>query len=431
MSSGKLARRAHLGLDLALPAKGVGLEVMDLPEGSPLAGQAAVGERLVAIDGFATDDLDGVRDVVRGLRVGKRCLLEFQGNASTRRVDYEVPSLPIETVDGSCVELGEVLIPASASSAAYRLRSVWTFPRDPDGSKSEGSASAKSHPLVWLLPGATWLSDEHVQEPWHPTLKLVRALARLGFATLRVDRAGVGDSEGPLCTETDLEAELGWWRAAHSAIAGEPRIDDARVFLFGRSLGGVMAQLIGAEIQPRGVALWGTTSLRWHDSMRDNARRIAKLRGLREPGLSEYLAQRDVLAEAIYVGGEIPDEVRTRLPELSTTALAAFQGTFAHGRSVRFFQQLQARDIGAACRAIHAPVLVMRGELDWISGVKDAESVVAAARQPTYLHFEGVDHLMHHRDDVAEAFTYVYGGEFDPSGAEAIARFFAACESTE
>lgn len=57
-----------------------------------------------------------------------------------------------------------------------------------------------------------------------PTLKLVRALARLGFATLRVDRAGVGDSE-PLCTETDLGAELGWWRAAHSAIAGEPRID--------------------------------------------------------------------------------------------------------------------------------------------------------------------------------------------------------------
>lgn len=404
-----LSRRPHLGLDLALPVSGPGLVVMDLPDGSPLAGRVQAGARLMAIDGIDVEGLDHIRSLVRRLSVGRRCLLRFDSH----ELECDVRPLPLEMIPGSRVELGEV------DCGDYRLRSVWTFPE-----------RTGPHPLVWLLPSGTWLSEEHGQEPWHPTLKLVRALAHLGFATLRVDRSGIGDSGGPPCTDADLETELAWWRAAHQMLIAEPRVDPSRWFLFGRSLGGIVAQLIGAELQPSALAVWGATSRPWHEAMMDNARRDAVLRGIAEPALSESLERRRRLCEAIYVGGETPAAVRARVPGLESTARRAYQGTSAHGRTVRFFQQLQAKDVAAACAEIEAPILVMRGELDWITGAQDAASVVSAARNPTFVRFPGIDHLMHRREDADVARRHIFGGDFDPAGAETMAMFFSGLGPT-
>ncbi|MDQ3034089.1 MAG: hypothetical protein M3Y87_16890, partial [Myxococcota bacterium] len=225
-----LRRRPHLGLDLAKPDAGRGLVVMELPAHSPLAGRVAVGARLLAIDEHAIDTLDAARDRIRALRVGDACEVLFD-SGSVRCV---LEPLPLEPMAHGRIELGEV------DCGGHRLRSIWTFP--------EGRGP---FPVVWLLPSANWLSEEHTQELWHPTLKLVQALTQLGLATLRVDRSGLGDSGGPPCVDTDLETELAEHRAAHAHLLGHPDVDRARVHLFGRSLGGTLVQLLAHELAPR------------------------------------------------------------------------------------------------------------------------------------------------------------------------------------
>ena len=399
-----LVRRPHLGLDLALPEDGrPGLVVMDLPPGSPLRGRVLVGARLLAIDGHPTNDLDGVRDLVRRLPVGHVCTIELDCGG----LEQPLEALPTEPMPHGRVELGEV------DCGDYALRSIWTFPEGPG-----------PFPVIWLQPSANWLSEEHVQELWHPTLRLVQALTRLGHATLRVDRSGLGDSQGPPCIDTDLETELAWCRTAHAHLLAHPAIDRRRWYLFGRSLGGTLVQLLAHELEPTAAAVWGATSLDWHEAMMASVRRQRMLAGMRESALSRFLALRRRLSEAVLLRGELPRDVLAREPELHAAG-SDFEGGRAHGRVARFFQQLQARDVAACCARYEGPLLVMRGELDWITREEDAASVVAAARRPTFRSFTGIDHLMHRRDRLEEAVAHTFGGDFDPSGAEAMVAFFA------
>jgi len=400
-----LRRRPHIGLDLALPEDGPGLVVMELPEGSPLADRVEVGARLLAIDGVPVTGLDDVRDRVRELVVGDECVLSFD-HGTVRQV---LEPLPLEPNPGR-VELDEVEVP----SEGYALRTIWTFPNEPG-----------PHPVVWLMPSANWLSEEHTQELWHPTLKLVRALTERGFATLRVDRSGVGDSEGPPCVDTDFDTELAWCRAGHAHLLAHPEVDPDRVFFFGRSLGGTLVQLLAAELGARAAAVWGATAIPWHDAMMATAERQLRLKGVAEEPLRRHIARRRRLSEAVLIGGELPRAVLAREPEL-TPAKDEFTGGRVHGRLARFFQQLQALDVAGACGRFAGPMLIMRGELDWITGEDDAASVVAAARHPTFRSFAGIDHLMHRREDMAEASAHIFGGDFDPAGADAMIEFFRA-----
>jgi pimeloyl-ACP methyl ester carboxylesterase len=403
-----LRRRPHLGLDLAKPREGPGLVVMDLPPRSPLAGRVAVGARLRAIDDHPIDDLDAARDRIRALRAGDACVVRF--DSGTVRCVLE--ELPLEPMPHGRVELGEV------DCGAFRLRSIWTFPK-----------GAGPFPVVWLQPSANWLSEEHTQELWHPTLKLVQALTRLGLATLRVDRSGLGDSGGPPCVDADLETELGWCRAAHAHLLAHPRVDRARVHLFGRSLGGTLVQLLAHELAPRAAAVWGATAIPWHDAMMRATRRQRRLAGMAGSALEAYLAKRERISRAVLIDGELPRDVLAREPALAE-ARGEYEGTRVHGRDARFFQQLEACDVAGACARYEGPLLVMRGELDWITSEEDAASVVAAARAPTFRAFPGIDHLMHRRESLEEAFAHTFGGDFDPGGAEAIAAFFRRDEGT-
>lgn len=382
---------------------------MDLPPRSPLAGHVGVGARLLAIDGREVDDLDAARDRIRALRVGDPCEVRFDFGS----VRCVLEALPLEPMSRGRVQLGEV------DCGEHRLRSIWTLP--------EGRGP---FPAVWLMPSANWLSEEHTQELWHPTLKLVQALTRLGLATLRVDRSGLGDSGGPPCVDTDLETELAWCRAAHAHLVSHPEVDRERVYLFGRSLGGTLVQLLAHEVRPRAAAVWGATAIPWHEAMMRATERQRRLAGMREPELGAYLAKRERLSRAVLIDGELPRVVLAREPELAE-ARGEFEGARVHGRYARFFQELQARDVAAACGRYEGPLLVMRGGLDWITSEEDSASVVASAREPTFRSFEGIDHLMHRRESLEEAYEHTFGGDFDAGGAEAMAAFFSREASSQ
>ena len=111
------------------------------------------------------------------------------------------------------------------------MRVIITRPRD---------ARAK-YPAIFV---AGWLSCDSVEAPadtHDASGKVLRILAELpDFVTVRVDKPGVGDSEG-VCAGTDFETELSAYRAAFRSLSRYDFIDPTRILVFGISNGGESA----------------------------------------------------------------------------------------------------------------------------------------------------------------------------------------------
>src|SRR5947208_12247364 len=109
-----------------------------------------------------------------------------------------------------------------------RLRTIITKPHNAKG----------KFPVVFV---AGWLSCDSVEAPADTkdaTGIVFRGLAQLpGFCLFRLDKQGVGDSEG-VCGENDLESELTGYRAAFHALLRFDFIDTNRVYILGISNGG-------------------------------------------------------------------------------------------------------------------------------------------------------------------------------------------------
>ncbi|HEY5626269.1 MAG TPA: alpha/beta fold hydrolase [Dehalococcoidia bacterium] len=81
---------------------------------------------------------------------------------------------------------------------------------------------------------------------------LVRAALNGGFAALRFNFRGVGESEG---THAAGQAEPDDVKAAFSFLDEQPEVDSGRVALAGYSFGAMMALLASPDVSPVGLAL--------------------------------------------------------------------------------------------------------------------------------------------------------------------------------
>ena len=127
----------------------------------------------------------------------------------------------------------DVIYDSVAGRAGERLRTIMTRPREAKGKL----------PVIFV---AGWLSCDSVEAPADTkdaTGIVFRALAQMpGFCLFRMDKQGVGDSEGD-CAQNDFEAELAGYRAAFRALGKYDFVDSNQVYILGISNGGGFAPL--------------------------------------------------------------------------------------------------------------------------------------------------------------------------------------------
>jgi len=217
-----------------------------------------------------------------------------------------------------------------------------------------------------------------------PLAALAGTWTRAGYDTQRVDKRGVGDSEGGPARGVDFATELADARAA-VARAGERGLP---VVVFGHSIGGVIAAHL--ELEVAAIIVYGTPVRPWIDCLRDSARRQLALRGAGEGDIAHRLAEITRLAET----GEL------------------------NGRSAAYHRQLAALDLEAPWRTIDAPVLVLRGEHDWVVAAED-QARLAKLAHGELVELPGLDHVLGAHAD-REASLRDYGaGAIDVSPAQA------------
>lgn len=342
-----LPRRPALGLLGATAPEG-GVTVTALRPGSAAAAHLRPGDRLLTLADQPLRDPRSLTAIVRSQRAGDRVTLVLLRDDQPRTVALDLDVLPAETYPFAHVLYDSLDLPGG------RLRTITVRPHGPG-----------PHPAVQLLPGLAGTSVDFVVTPGHELRPLVTALTAAGIATLRVERPGLGDSEGGPC-ET-----LGWWdevllhRAGLAALAGADWARD--LGLFGHSIGGMLAPLVAAAAPVRRIAVYGTCALPWSLCVR----RAAQLQA----------AQQGV-------------------------ALAQLLAHASTGRIDRFADELEAVDLGAAWSAVTSDVLVASGGRDVAVAPDDARALSESlARRPAgatqHRDYPDLDHTMRRTDGAA------------------------------
>lgn len=299
-----------------------------------------------------------------------------------RRADRKTGApLPFEQITGVSVEYGSVV-----TARGQRVRTVTTRPANASGRL----------PLIVFIP---WLSCDSVESPRGPTdgwARMLHAVAASAEAVfVRVDKPGVGDSEGD-CSRTTLEDDLAAYRAAIRGGLERPDVDPSRLTLFGGSIGAALAPLLAQDFKVHALVAAGGFSRTWSEHILGHERRRMTLSGT-PPSAVNAAMRGFVDFYALYLDSRLtPAEVIARRPDLKT--LWYDEPEHQYGRHARYFQEVQAQNVEAAWDVVRVPTLVLWGEYDWIMGRADQERIVEIvnAHVPNLAQLVVVSGMNHH-----------------------------------
>jgi pimeloyl-ACP methyl ester carboxylesterase len=359
-----LARRPFLGLHVKASPDGRPLVAAVLDGGAAARAGVKEGDIVAAIDGEAVKDAIHLLAIARSRRSGARVVFHVDRAGGQYDLEGVAPPLPIETSDSGEVQLGSVEV------GGYRLRTLANVP------PSEGP-----HPAVLYLQGVRGRSCEYPLDPGATMRRLVDGWTGAGLLVLRVERSGVGDSEGPPCSVTGLDAELDGYVAGLDHLLSRADVDPRRIFLFGQSFGTMTAPLLAIERSVAGVMVYGATGARWHDCVVDTSRRQRLLAGVEPARVEAEVALWAELHGLVCREGWTPARVFEQRPHLRALHSLDCVGETLWGRHVSLYQQLDAIDLFSVWGAIGragVPVLVARGEYDWICTREEGEAIVRA-----------------------------------------------------
>lgn len=313
-----------------------------------------------------------------------------------------------ETYPGIAVEYGSVAAPGGP-----RLRTIVTKPAGASGRL----------PALFL---AGWLSCDSVEAPdgaSDSTSATIRGLAsRSGMLFYRVDKAGVGDSEG-VCGETDFDAELAGYRAAFRQLRARADVDSSRIFVFGWSNGGGFAPLVAEDAPVAGYVTAGGWVKTWFEHMMEIERRRMTLAG-KAPGDVNEVMRKTAAFYVLYLNrGMTPAEIAKERPELA--GVWSDEPERQYGRPLAYYRQLQGLNLEEAWARVAVPVLAIHGEYDFIMSREDHERIVSIvnarrAGAARFVEVPGMDHVFARHASAVEGMTRMGTGPFAADALETI-----------
>lgn len=263
----------------------------------------------------------------------------------------------------------DVIYDSVTAPDGTRLRTIITKPRDTNGKL----------PAIFV---AGWLSCDSVEAPADTKDEsglVFRGLAQMpGFVLFRMDKQGVGDSEG-VCGETDFDSELAGYRTAFRALKNYDFIDPGRVYMLGISNGGGFAPLVpesdAQQAQVCGYISVGGWVKTWFEHMLEIERRRFALMGKSPGEVNDRMKGAATLYHEWLIKGRSVDDILNEQPQLADLWPEGKDHAHLYGRPLRFYQQLQELNLADAWSGVRVPTYVLRGAFDWIMSREDSELI--------------------------------------------------------
>lgn len=334
-------------------------------------------------------DIHNINDVMQALgdlRAGDPITVTYLSAGQSFTKTAVAVAKAHEQYDNAIVEYGEV------NYSGHQLRSILYRPK-----------GIRKAPAVFFIQGYTCASIELLYQEKSPSKQLIDQWLAAGFAVYRVEKAGVGDSKSDIdCANTGFQEELEGFKQAYKTLLNNKDINSDQVFLFGHSMGGIIAPLLQEVQPPKGIITYGTVAKNWYDYMVDIYTVQPKIFGTTEEEIAQQSPSslafiKDLLADKKTGEQILNNEAHVRFLTEGNSLESFKQGQFIN-RHYRYWQELCDVDIAQAWTDVNTKVLALHGEYDIQAineqAVKDITTLVNKKhpKQASYQIFEHTDH---------------------------------------
>ncbi|GGF15439.1 CocE/NonD family hydrolase [Hymenobacter cavernae] len=269
---------------------------------------------------------------------------------------------------------------SSVQVGGNQLRTIITTPK---------GLKRQKFPMVLFIQGVGCFSVDNPLMPTETTNRIIDSLSRHGYATMRVDKTGMGDSKGQPCLESDFRTEANGYKAGLAAIRKLAFVDQQNIFITGFSIGGIMAPLVAEGQSVKGVVVYGTASRNFIEYALQNKRNQAQLQQLPYDSITNLMKTYTAALHLLLTEKQTPAQVLAKYP--SAKPLISFPQHYT------YMQQWQEVNLAAVWKKLNTRVLALRGEADYISYNEDHQLIVDIVNrehpgQATFQRLPNVDH---------------------------------------
>lgn len=359
---------------LGLPSLSGTLIRQVVPGSSAQKAGFAANDVLVSMDGARIEHTGQFLALLKTHHGGDNIKIGYYRQSKLREATVHLLPRPMETSKEYEV------IYSSVVSGGNHLRTIITRPK-----------GVGVHPAVLLVGGVGCYSIDNISNPDILSIKMwVDSLTKHGFVTIRVEKTGVGDSQGVPCPECDFNTEKQGFLDGLKQLKSLPYVDKANVFIAGFSIGGVIAPLIAQQEPVKGIIVYGTVGRNWLEYELENTFRQQSMENKPADSLDMYMRAEYTRLYSLFVEKKQPEQIIKEHPETAGHL-------FSYPMRTEYFQQVADVNIRGLWMDTKVKVLVMHGSSDFVSSATEHKLIAETVNRytpgnATYAEIADADH---------------------------------------
>jgi len=418
-----LPRKAWFGAGIV--AAGKAFKVTQVAVGSTAeAVGLKVDDVLASVNGVPIDKPQAVAHVFGPLDSGTPVKIEFVRAGKPQTVEAVAKPKPVDDGPGYRTTYDQVV------SKGKRIRIFVTRPT---------SADAGKLPVLFLIQGIGYSSNEQPLTGGSPYAKICRAFSNKGWVTVRVEKPGLGDSEGGPPDKVDFDFEVDAFRQALLKTKSYPFVDPDKVFIFGHSMGGCEGPLLASEIPVKGLAVYGTVIRTWQEYWMDAVRSQGSLSGTSAGDLDQAARDNIAALHLVFNEGLSPKEVKEKFPKWSAAVAGLLpDGEHFSGIGLPFWRGCFAQNYARFWEKLDTNVLSIYGSCDFVAERVDHPLIaeVVNSKHPNRAQFIEIPNSDHAFRNVATKkesleFWSRGGKDFNPAICDVLLKWAAELLATQ
>lgn len=351
------------GTILGLPLQPLSAELQEkhklAPQAAAIVGQGTLpgdvkqGDILVAIDGTKFRSFAEMNGLIRNRKPGDKVKLSVLADDKTVEREITLNERPRDPGDATYEVIYDHVL-----SSGNRIRTIITKPK-----------KTGKHPVFFWIQGISLGSVDFPLTSASGTAKILKSFSDDGFVTVRVEKTGLGDSEGGPADKVSYDEETDIFRQALKTLDKYDFVDRSRVYVFGHSMGGCHAPIIAAELPIKGIISYGTVSDSWLE-WQIKADRWQSILGGADPAQVDQDVRKSITFYGeLYNDKKSVDQIVKDHPDLAEFAKQQSpDGVNLSARSIEYMRGVNDKNFSAYWSKIgDCKVLAAFGEHDFVA----------------------------------------------------------------